>query len=287
MKLTKHQKDIVKNIACGNITDILSFVKHYNLGYEVCYDKEQVIKKFNDAYKDKKFVCRSKEFDEFDATDRIIERIDGKKAYCKPKISFQGAWYNSSCNGVNFGYPLFKPVYITKSVGEIISFIALWQYLKAQALIIELPKSCTKEDMALFLRQVKNNNYKKHMLNENEEYGYISLEVSYYDFLECDYELDSVDFEICLPYLQQKIYAAPELETYIQKRYKTNEELNNSRNLKIALAGVFIAIFTSIASIVMSTLDKGYYSELNQINNTLQKIQETMMPEDAATTEKK
>ncbi|MPN63508.1 hypothetical protein SDC9_211272 [bioreactor metagenome] len=42
--------------------------------------------------------------------------------------------------------------------------------------------------------------------------------------------------------------------------------------MRIALAGVLIALITSIASIIISFQDKGYHNELQEIHNSLQEI---------------
>lgn len=226
----------------------------------------------------KKFLCDSVHFDNFNETDRIIERVDKKTAYCTAKLTFEGPYSHCSCNNISYSYHLFQPIYITSHSDEIISFIALWQYLKAQALIIELPKSCTKEDMGLFLEQKNSQNYNHIPLEDNNStpYDYHHLEISFHEFFDGKYELNHENFEICLPYLMQKIYPAPELKNFIQKGYNTNEEINNRRNFLIALAGVIIAILTSLASIYMSAQEKGYYSELNTINYSLQEIKNSI-----------
>lgn len=278
MKLSKRQKDIIQNIMNGKITDIYSFVKYYKLGREVSFDKREVEDKFNKAYKDKKFICKSREFYELNSDDRIRERIDDKTAYCVPKLSFEGVWSQYSNHNIRYAYHLFKPVYIIEDISEIISFIALWQYLNSLALIIELPKSCTKEDMELFLEQERGEEREYISLEDTNDnvYDYYNLDISFYDFFDGKYNLNEENFEICLPYLERKIYPAPELKTFIQKGYNTNEELNNRRNMWIAFAGVIIAILTSFASIWISYNGADYKLELQNANNYLQDISDSL-----------
>ena len=127
--------------------------------------------------------------------------------------------------------------------------------------------------MALFLKQKPSDTCHHIPLEDNRNtlYSYHNLDISFCEFFNGTYELDRENFEICLPYLTQKIYPAPELNIFIQKKYRTTEELNNLGNSLIALAGVLIAIFTSLGSMYMSMHEKGYYDELNKINQTLQK----------------
>lgn len=276
MKLTTKQQEIVQAISDGEITDILSFVKHYGFGEEICFDKEEVKRKFDEEYSGKKFLCDVKHYDIHDIQEGIIERVDNHTAYCKANLSFSGACSRCSCSDVSYTYGLFDPVHIiAKDMPHIISFIALWQYLKSQALIIELPKSCSSEDMGLFLNQVTGSNRREISLDENSTtpYAYYHLDVSYTDFFDGKYELDVENFEICYPYLTKKIYAAPELKTFIQEKYRTAEEINTRNNFRIALAGVVIAIVTSALSIWTSTRECDYSSELNKMVESLQEMQ--------------
>lgn len=276
MKLSDKQKDIIKNISERKITDIISFVKHYNLGKEVCYDKAEVESKFNEIYEEKVYKCETRHFENFNQEERVVMKINGEIGLCKPKVKYEGLYYNCSHCGEQNSYHLFKPVYITKNINEIISFIALCKYLKEQALIIDLPKSCTKDDMALFLEQTTTKEREYIPLNEEHDipYAYTDLDISYSNFFNKNYELNKDNFEICYPYLTQKIYPAPELINFIQKDFCTKEEINNRINFKIALAGVIIAIGTSIVSLCMSVLDKGYHSELDNINKSIQEIKQ-------------
>ena len=278
MKLTKYQKGLVKCIADGRITDILSFVELHNLSYEVCFYKPYVYKRFENAYDGKKFLCDSRFFDNPNEAKRIVERLSERTVCVKPRLNFSGSHFSCSHNNITHSYSLFEPIRITECFDEIVSFIALWQYLKSEALIIELPKSCSKEDMGLFLKRIPDKEKCHVSLDENRKtpYQYHELDIPFEDFFDGKYELNKENFEICLPYLTKKIYPAPELQTFIQNKYNTTDELNNRGNLWIALAGVIIAFITSVASIIVSVTEKGYHNELAEINSSIQEISGTI-----------
>jgi len=286
LKLTKNQEKIVKAIANGNITDIYTFVLFMEYGNFSVYSKSYVEEKFAKTYENKKYKCETRSFIEHNKQDNILEEIDSKTCYCKPNLVFYDALQTLSHCGVSHRFSFFYPVYITDKIDKIISFIALWQYLKEQALIIELPKSCTKDDMGLFVRPIPDNDKCRSHIEENHPspYTYLDLNVSFQNFFGGKFTLDERNFEICLPYLTKTIFPVPELQTFIQKKFKTKEEINNRRNFWIALAGATIAFFTAIASIIVSVVDKGYHKELNQINESLQKI-EASIPENQSATD--
>ncbi len=283
MKLTKRQKEIVKKIADRSITDVYSFVKHFNLGKDFYYDKAKALDKFNALYKDRTYYVSRDGLNLHGLKDSIIEEISDNIVLVKMKPLLRDSSKKFSSHGITYEYNYFKPVYITENIDEVTSFIALWQYLKSQGLIIELPKSCTKEDMGLFIRKDKPIADKPYIMEPNtpEEPLNIFTQRTYLnEYIDGSFKLDEENFEICFPYLTQKIYPAPELKTFIQKGYNTKEELNNRRNFWIALAGVIIAICTSLASIYMSEQEKGYYKELNEINNSIQRIESALSPEE-------
>lgn len=280
LKLTKKQKDIVKNIANGNITDIYSFVKHYNLGYEIYTSEDEVEAKFNELYKDKTYICDSKTMYLSDEEYKI-ETIDQTTVKAKACLSFRNTGISLGRSEVSYSYSYFKKIYATENMQEIISFLALWQYLNAQSLIAELPKKCSKNDFALFIRKAVHD----HDINifepeEGKKYDFEYLRIDALGLLNYYLILDGENFDICYPYLNKKIYPAPELNTFIQNDFNTTEELNNRRNLWIAFAGIIIAIFTSLASIIISINQTDYKQELQAISNSLQEIQEVLIHRD-------
>lgn len=281
MKLTKKQKDIVKNIAKGNITDIYSFVKYYNLGYEIYTSKDEAEARFDELYKDKTYICNPRTMVS-EEEKYIVETIDETTVKAKACLSFRDS--NLSLGGYSYNY--FKKIYSSDSMQEIISFLALWQYLNAQTLLVEFPKKCSKDDVALFIRKAIHDNDIYIFEPENgEKYNFEFLRIDASGLLNYNLELDHENYDICYPYLNKKIYPAPELNTFIQKGFNTTEELNNRRNLRIAFAGIIIAIFTSLASIIMSMKQTDYKQELQAINKSLQGIQDTLASEDQSNSE--
>lgn len=274
MKLTTKQKDIVKNIINGNITDIYSFVKHYNLGEELCYSKIAVEDAFHKEYDNKTFLVKIKEFEASDDTDRIVEKIDEKTGYAKAELFYEYDYVTFSGCNINYTYNLFDPLYSTENIKDIISFIALWQYLKEQGLIMELPKTCSPEDMGLFARKCKEISHFVHP-RKNNSYSYSQLFIPSYAFIDDSYELDKENFEICFPYLTKKLYPAPELTTFMQKGFNTKEERNERRNFLIALAGVLIALITSVASIIISLSGTDYHKDLDTIRDSIESLSDS------------
>lgn len=269
MKLSKYQKEIIAHIQNNEITDIYSFVKYYNLGIDVGHNKSAIQNDFRKRYSENKYKCKK---DKFGNDECIIEEIDEHYVWAKPILDYFGSEGQViESNNITHGFSLYESTYICENINAIISFIALWQYLKSEGLIIELPKSCSKKDMGLFLRKEPIEHDSKESLLEGD-LRLSDMSINVVNFLDWKYVIDKNSFEVCLPYLNMKLYPAPELSQYIVKKHKTLEEIREQRNIQIALAGVLIAFITSVASIIISCQDKGYYNELHEINNSLQEI---------------
>ena len=153
---------------------------------------------------------------------------------------------------------------------RILQFIAVWQYLENERLVIVLPKSCEKEDFSLFLSK---ENIKLPEVTINEEnLNLESMKVFADSFMDWKLTLNKTNFELCYPYLCKKIYPTLALDTFIEKDFKTKSDIIENHNFMIALVGVIVAIATSLASLFISLSDQDYTHELNDINDSLKNI---------------
>ena len=277
--LSKEEEEIIRLIQEKKITDIYSFVKHYNLGTYVQHFKEDIQKKFDAKYGEMTFVLPREGQDSISPKD-IIEELPNNQIVAKPVLVYHHRWEGSSewesisynPKSIKNTYCLVKPTYICENMEKILHFISVWQFLESERLVIELPKSCEKHDMGLFLRKKSLKTMQK-CFPEKPSTTY-DLQVSAKEFMDWHLVLEEHDFEICLPYLTRELQPTLALNVFIEKGFKTKEERNENRNFAIALIGVIVAIVTSIASLLVSFSDKGYFDELHRINNSLQQIRE-------------
>ena len=274
MRLNKEQKDIITHIQSNEITDIYSFVRYYKLGMEVCHDKIAIEDEFKKRFCNKNYKCKT--LRSGINGDCIVKIIDDELVLASPKLEYLNSnekifTYNKN----NYKINSYQPIYVCQNINKIISFIALWQYLKKEGLIIELPKTFTEKDLGLFLQQKpKNHVWGDLFVEDNLSLSNMSVNIT--DLFTWEYELNRDMLDVCFPYLNLKLYPAPELSTYISKRHKTLEEIRERRNMQIAFAGVLIALLTSVASIFISFQDRGYYEELQEINHSIQDIHEDL-----------
>lgn len=282
--LSKEEKEIIRLIQKKEITDIYSYVKYFNLGKEVQQFHENIKKEFDKKFEGKTYTIKQPEYD-FLENKCIVEKLDNNMCKAKPFLSYednpekQAICYNGK--QITHFYNLTEPTYICEDIEKILNFISIWQFLESEHLIIELPKSCEKQDMALFLEQISYDYVSEDYFLNFAPQSIYEMKFSAASFMDWRFSLNIHNFEICLPYLQKQIQPTLGLDTFVEKGFKTKSDLIERRNFIIALAGVIVAIVTSGASLIMSFLDNGNTEELNKINNSLQEIrQELNLPEE-------
>lgn len=271
--LNEKEKEIIRLIQKKEITDILSFIKYFNLGTEICFHDSDIIEEFNKVFNGKEYIIRHNQDKSIFLDKRcIIEDIDKDTSKCKPYLSFAQCKYQELCASetISFEYNLYKPIYICENMDIILQFIAVWQYLEDERLVIELPKTCEKEDFSLFLS--KENLKLSDVTIDEENLNLESMKIFADNFMDWKLALNKTNFELCYPYLCKKIYPTLALDTFIDKNFKTKSDIIENRNFMIALVGVIVAIATSLASLFISLSGQDYSQELNTINDSLKNI---------------
>lgn len=236
--LSKEEKNIIKLIQEGKIKDIYSYINYFDLGNSIQYNKDEIQEKFDGKYGKKEFILQGINYDFISNKDVIIEMIDSKTARCKPIITYIGQFgENFQLNSVayehiRYSYNITEPIYICENVESILHFISVWQYLVSEQLIIELPKSCEKQDMELFLRKDFSQIYHRDVVLENV-IDYHDLEVNAVEFMDWKLKLDTHNFELCLPYLTKQMQPTLALDVFIHDKYKTSADKKEDRNFKL------------------------------------------------------
>lgn len=271
--LSQKEQEIIKLIQEKKIVDIYSYVRYYDLGTEIQFHEKDILEAFINDFRDGdyNFIAR-------DSKSGCGERPLNEQTPNTATIflNFDDAWMQkveSPANEIKYDYCLFMPIYICKNIDKILQFISLWQYLESEKLIIELPKPCEAQDMGLFL-------YKKDINTRTPGYKNVNHKlkttpISPREYMDWKLEINEHNLSLCMPYLKKQMQPTLSLDTFIEKGFMTKEDLNERRNSRIALAGVLIAFFTSLASVIISIIgmyDRGYYKELQDINKSIQEI---------------
>lgn len=291
MKFTKHQKDIIRHIASEDITDIVSYINFFGLSTLRKLDKDKIEERFKKetagktAKKLKDDFSRitmkntpnsswmvSSEISYHKPTEEDYEYVPYKIIY--PKIEYQKKLTDSSC----FSYDYFKGINVVNSFSDIKDFLAIWQYLKNEGLILEVEKEIKKEDYELFFEYIP---YKKpsskksgdvinligsHIYSLDNLPEYVK---DYHDYIDYIFEYNTTHELICSQFLGKRIYGTSELDTFIKSKFKTKNDKQFMLALIPAYIGIIISLFTPFFPTDNSDVEK-IQQQLSEIQENLQ-----------------
>lgn len=277
MKLTSHQKKIIDAIITKKVYDIPSYLEQFGKMHLQQYDFDEIHTVFKQMENGRTYMFR-KGTDSYYYTD-VFDRNGNKCAsYRVPNTTtYEFVDYpmatpvkaqlnrkiNVECyqNGpTRFVFDFLKEAYpVADSFDDIIDFITLWSYLKREALILEVDKPVSKNDICIFFEKKdqkispnSNPYWSRHyniLSDETEEEPlesecYLLPEKEAKHFIAQAWKLNEENLLTCSEFIGKKIIPSSELRVYQQKRFKTVEQVANSRNLFVAWFAVFISVIT-------------------------------------------
>lgn len=255
MKFNKKQKEIAKRIASGEIQDIYSYMTAFNLLTFAQFKKAEIEQAFFSDSLPKEYyfpLGLLPKFSTIETPDTFTKKVNAglvnpdKYNSFSLSLNYNHGIKHLSWDNKDYSIDFYNGIYIAHSFDDIISFLSLWQYLKSEMLVIELPSDLTDKTLGLF--------YEKQIiltppqpLSQEEKIRSINFENHTYDDDNysngIDYKFSSEKCTICKEYLGKRIYPTPELNLYIQRNFKTCEEETQSS----ALFAAWLAIFVSVA----------------------------------------
>lgn len=265
MKFTKHQKEILKQILAGNVYDICSYVKHFRLGEFVKYDSEKMHREFEKdsvpkrlyhAKALKKNLSNMLTSSQFDA--KLEKRELNPDEYIENTVTlkFDAGIQCIEYEGISYSFDFYNGVFVAKSCADIREFLVLWQYLKSEMLILEVPQKCTKETLGLLFEKTQN---KVAQLSSDNQIAHINLDdFTYSDRYYLGNETYKLSDDLCVmygEYLNKKIYASTALDLFIKKRFRTAEERTQNSALLAAWLAIFVSILLTFGPLVHQSQD--------------------------------
>lgn len=279
MRLTKHQQNIIRKIASGEIQDLYTYLISCNLDSYAQYNRAELEQSFMNDTIPKEYYYPQNLSPKF-STIEIPKEFEAKvnKGLINPdrynkfslKLNSNYGIKHLTWNGVDYELNFYNGVHIANSFNDIVSFLSLWQYLKSEMLILDLPADLTAKTLGLF--------YEKRTEPRFVQPENLEDCISKINFSDCSYDdsnyFNGIDYQfsfehctICKEYLGRKIYPTPELNTFIQRNFKTIEEKTQKSTLLAAWLAIFVAILLSIISNFQKH-DSEYLLEIaTEINN--------------------
>lgn len=278
MKLSKHQKETIRKIFSGEIYDITSYLRYFDLGTEVKFDKDSIEASFNKDTLPKKYYCHNsvnrKSSNILTEADYLQKLQNGELNPSHYRESILKLSYNTGIKqeiweGQNYTLNFYEGVYIANSFDDILDFLTIWQFLKSEMLILEVPQNFSPKVLGLFYTKTALSKDDS-MLIENRikkiNYKDFTYDDQYY--LNSNYTLSHDHCFMCKEYLDKRICPSNRLGLFIKKRFKTYEEETQNRALFVA----WLAIFVSIALTFLPYLHKAENPNLDVITQDIQDI---------------
>jgi len=307
MKLNPHQIEILDKIISGSVYDIPTYLSAFNRAKYHQHDVSAIKATF-DAEEDGKTYF-FKENDDGSFYTEIYDK-EGNVTSVAP-VSNQMTYYlkeypNSSpveaeldmkvapikvdFQGNSYSFDFMKNKYlVANNFDEIIDFLALWSYLKTEALIIEFNKPISEEEISIFFETTKSNvcpdNIPKWEMKTTIDSGKRSAKglqtlsskqspkKKTQGYITDNWSMNYEHLTMCAEYIGKKILPTSSLQTYKQDKYRTFEEVSQRKNLIVAWIAVFISVVSVIIGNVLPLFDNQESEYLASINQHIATIE--------------
>lgn len=309
MKLSAHQKEIITEIINGTVYDISSYLKVFKKSQEQQYDINLIEKTFEEHEDGKTYIFKENtnavyytevydkngkvcgitpitntmtyEFKEYPLSEPL-------KASLKHTVDSEKVLYNDTAYYFNF---LKNKFFVADSFNDIIDFMALWSYLKREALILEVDKPIEKNDLSVFF-ELNNKEIQSdcsvHWERNSEiiskttdgKPGEISIQMYPYkeakNYIDNVWKINEENLLICKDYIGKRIIATSDLRVYKQKNFKTVEQISQWKHLFVAWIAVIISVISVIIGNIVPIFQPKEIDVLNEIEEKIVVIEESI-----------
>lgn len=258
MKFTKHQKETIQHIFSGDIYDITSYLKYFNLGTTIKFDKSEIINRFNTDDIPKKYyfpnALQHKYANMLTEEDYLAKLQNSEINPNNYTVSILQLSYNSgikheSWNASDYTLNFYKGVYVANSFTDILEFLTLWQYLVSEMLILEVPHDFSAEVLGLFYKKEDYSQAENRSINDrikNINFDTFSYDDQYY-LGDNIYTLSHEHCIMCKEYMAKRIYPSTKLGIFINKNFTTYEERTQNKALFVAWLAIFVSVILTFA----------------------------------------
>lgn len=305
MKLTKHQEEIVDKIIEGKVYDITTYLKEFEKAHMKKYDLPEIRKVFENLEKDKRYSFVEKDsyyytlvYDKegkvkntYKNTEPLTYRFKENplKEPVHAELSDSIQKQLVQFKGEKYIFDFTQEVLVADSFDDIKEFLALWCYLKSEALIFDVNKPVVHEDIGLFFEIktqeiVEDNNPTWWMktvidsvgeaINDAESHNILAPYKNINNYMERVWKVNEENLRACEEFIGKKILTTGALEVYQQKKYRTVEELSVRANLRIARVAVVISVISVVIGNIVPLFQKQDTDYLDEISCKITEIED-------------
>ena len=282
MKLSKHQKETIRKIFSGEIYDITSYLRYFNLGTEVKFDKNLIEDSFAKDNLPKKYYHYSsvdRRLSTILTEDDYLQKLENGKLdpnhYKEStlRLSYNTGIKQETWEGQTYTLNFYEGVYVANVFTDILEFLTIWQFLKSEMLILEVPQDFSPKFLGLFYTKTalyRDNSTSIENRIKNIDYKNFTYDDQYY--LNSNYTLSHEHCLMCKEYLDKRICPSTKLELFIKRRFKTYEERTQNKALFVA----WLAIFVSITLTFLPYVHKDENPNLDSITQDIHDIKHSV-----------
>lgn len=276
MRLTKRQKDIIRAIASGEVWDILSFERVFQQTKLERYDLQQVEESFSKDPEAVRCYCPknlapvpANLIREEDFLEKVrLGQAEKRDYVClEPRLERTLAEEKVTVLGQDFFFDLYTGAETMGSFQHLVEFLAIWQLLREQALVLEVPQTLDHETVGLFFQRWP---HKSVPTPEGDKQAEV-LSFSDRRYLpQGEYRLSEERLAICQEFLGRKLYPAPGINFLIQNGFRTRDEVAHSQAMFVAWVGIIVAVLIALGPYIAS-----FVTEKGSVDESLTTQQET------------
>lgn len=305
MHFKRHEKEIIKKIASGEVRDIPSYLEVFKLNTFYRLDKKEIEKKLETTEGGKTYKklksCESlfnygttylqNPIEMTNSVPQISSVVHGDEdyEYIPAKLQYKESSYTVDVDEKNsYTYDFFKGINVANSFSDIKMFLTIWQFLKSEGLVLEVDKETSSKDYEPFFdfKPIEETSYYMDKVKKAQNVGkpdlipllsgnmtlgkYIDRNAikDYRDYVDSLFEYNISHERICSQFINKQIYGNSELDFFIKKGFKTTEQIN----VKRALIPAYLALVLTLVIAIWQQLSVDN-SDLVKIQNQIEEIQ--------------
>ena len=296
MKLSKHQKEIANKIATGDVFDIYTYLIAFNKGHIEKYDIDKMKQYYHKLENDKTYKVYKDGYSPFEFHSQLMsirnlstisnDEWEYVSAELDENISLQKENYNDQ----TFEFDFVQGVFVADNIHDILDFLAFWEYLSRNALILPISKTIAINDIGVFFNRdvvdptevykLLESRYKTRI--EVDSLPSLNLEtlneilmarpkLEITQFSDIVWELNYEHIKMCENYIGQRILPTTDLRLFIKSHYKTREEVVETRTRKLAWLAIGIALISAAFGII-DYFKPQYRSDFRVLENQISEI---------------
>lgn len=299
MKFTKHQQDIISKIISGEIYDIKSYLNFYQKCHIEQYDMSSLRAAFeksenNREYKVIKEGCSL--YTSFPMQTTIGRAFFPQRRLKIPENEYEmkraifidkAPHLHYTYEDKEFEFDFCAGISIADDFGDVVDFITLWSYLKQEALILEVNEVINAADIGLFFEKVSADQAPKKEKVTVEIDGmpiaplptlHIDVDVLEeapkrfaHEYSDSTWSINEEHLLICHDFLGKRIIPTSLLRTFANKKYRTNEQIAQDNNFRIAIVALIVSVL-SVAFGIFSPWIQPVQPEITAISKQLSTI---------------